>query len=84
MKIFVKAKPGSKENKVLAPEKKLWSEIANTKEYYTVYVKDRPVRGKANFAIERQLAEYFKVSMSRVKLISGNTSKTKVFEIIGL
>lgn len=84
MKIFVKAKPGSKENKVLVPEKKLWNDSLSSKEYYTVYVKDKPVRGKANFAIERQLAEHFKVSMSQVKLISGSTSKTKVLEIIGL
>ncbi len=48
---------------------------------YKVSIKEPPVDGKANEAIVRVLAEYFKVSKSSVRLVSGSTSKQKVFEI---
>ena len=78
MKIFVKAKTGAKENKVTPPLLKL---IPETEEYYTVSVKERPVEGRANESITKLLAEHFKVSRSQVRLISGATSKRKIFEI---
>ena len=78
MKIFVKAKTGAKENKVTPPLLKLMPE---TEEYYIVSVKERPVEGRANEAITKLLAEHFEVSRSQVLLISGATSKRKVFEI---
>ncbi|KKT78896.1 MAG: hypothetical protein UW76_C0044G0002 [Parcubacteria group bacterium GW2011_GWF2_44_8b] len=78
MKIFIKAKVNAKENKVTPPLLKLMPE---TEEYYTVSVKERPVEGRANEAITKLLAEHFKVSLSQVLLISGATSKRKVFEI---
>jgi uncharacterized protein YggU (UPF0235/DUF167 family) len=40
-----------------------------------------PVHGRANAAISKALANYFKVSSSQVRLISGFSSKQKVFEI---
>ncbi|MES2213286.1 MAG: DUF167 domain-containing protein [Patescibacteria group bacterium] len=49
---------------------------------YKVSVKEAPVQGKANDAIVRALATYFKVAPSCVTLISGQTSKQKVFEIL--
>lgn len=78
MKLFVKAKTGQKENRVVPPKLKL---IPDGEEYYSVSVKERPVEGKANEAITKLLAQYFKVSRSQVKLISGAVSKRKVFEI---
>lgn len=78
MKIFVKAKPGAKENKVTSPPLRL---IPEAEEWYTVSVKERPVEGRANEAITKLLAEYFKVSRSQVRLLSGATSKRKVFSI---
>ncbi len=71
MKIFVKAKPGAREEKI---------EKVGENEF-KVSVKELPIKGKANFAIERALAEYFKVSISNIKLVSGFSSKNKVFEI---
>lgn len=79
MKIFVKAKTGAREEKVIPPPLKL---IRDEEEWYTVSTKERPVEGRANEAILRLLAEYFKVSRSQVKLVSGAVSKRKVFEII--
>ena len=85
MKIFVKAKPGAKEEKIEPPAIKLWQESgegnSNEKEWFRVSVKERAVQGKANVAIAKVLAEYFKVSNSQVRLVSGFSSKQKVFEI---
>jgi len=85
MKIFVKAKPGAKDERVEPPPSKLWltkeNNMSENKEWFTVWVKEPPVQGKANSAIIKVLAEYFKVSKSQVKLISGLSAKQKVFEI---
>ena len=78
MKIFVKAKTGAKENKVTPPSLRL---IPEAEEWYTISAKERPVEGRANEALTKLLAEHFKVSRSQVRLISGATSKRKVFEI---
>ncbi len=49
---------------------------------YKVSVKEAPVAGKANDAIVRVLAEYFEVGVGRVRLVVGQTSKQKIFEIL--
>jgi uncharacterized protein YggU (UPF0235/DUF167 family) len=72
MKIFVKAKPLAKEESI----KKI-DEIN-----FIISVKEPPKRGKANAAITRVIAAYFKVAPSRVNLVSGFSSRKKVFEIL--
>lgn len=72
MKIFVKAKTGAKKEQV--------EQIDAT--HYIVQVKVPPVEGKANEAIRKVLADYFDVAQSRIKMISGKTSKQKIFEIL--
>lgn len=85
MKIFVKAKAKAKENKIIPPPQKLWPEKEagepNQKEWFVISVKEPPVQGKANTAIIKMLAEFFKISSSNITLISGASSKNKVFEI---
>ncbi|MEK7634869.1 MAG: DUF167 domain-containing protein [Patescibacteria group bacterium] len=71
MKINVKAKPSAREEKV--------EKIDETN--YIVSVKEPPVQGKANTAINRALANYFKVPIFQVKMLSGFSSRQKVFEI---
>ena len=71
MKIFVLAKPLAKEEKV--------EKIDETK--FKVCVKEPPRQGKANDAIRKALAEYFKIPLSRIFLISGFSKKNKIFEI---
>jgi len=72
MKIFVKAKPMAK-NEV----------VEKINDFnFTVCVKEPPKNGKANEAIIKALAEYFNVSQSAVRLVSGFSSKQKTFEII--
>jgi len=87
MRIFVKAKTRSKEYKVKPPQARLWQATKERdgtaeEDYYTVCVKEPPIQGKANKAIIKTIAEYFKIPISRVILLSGMSSDRKVFEII--
>ena len=72
MKIFVKAKPLAREEKV--------EKIDDLN--FVVSVKEPPVQGRANLAIAKALADYFNVAPSQVRLVSGFSSKQKTFEII--
>ena len=78
MKIFVKARTRAKVNRVEAPQPRL---ISEDKEWYVVRTKAEPVEGRANKSIILLLAEHFGVSRSQVMLVSGATSKQKVFDI---
>lgn len=72
MKIFVKAKP--------------WSREAYIKKIdginFEVAVKEPPLKGKANKAIIKAIAEYFNVPDYQVKIVSGWSSRTKVVEVV--
>lgn len=84
MKILVKSKPNSKEEKVERLEAQQSLNFLNKPKdlpIYKVSVKEMPVNGQANEAIAIALAKYFKVAPSLVTLISGQTSKLKTFEI---
>ncbi len=72
MKIFVKAKPRAREDLVDRVDEK----------NFIVSVTAPPVKGLANQAIIKIVAEYFKVAPSRVKIVSGFTSRQKILEII--
>lgn len=71
MRIFVTAKPRAREQSV--------QRIDQT--HYCVSVREPPIQGKANAAIIAALAGYLHVSSSLIRLVSGYTSKQKVFEI---
>lgn len=72
MKIFVKAKPGAKHEKV---EKE-------SENVFTVSVKEPAREGQANKAILRAVAEHFRVPLSRVSMSFGHKYKNKIIEII--
>ncbi len=72
MRLFIQAKPNAREEKV--------EKIDDAR--LVVSVKEPPVQGRANAAIQKALAEYFKVAPSRVRLVAGYSSKQKVFEIL--
>ena len=71
MKIFVKARPSAREEKVEKIDE----------QNYIVWVKEPPIEGKANNAIKNALAVYFKTGSSCIKIISGHTSRNKIIEI---
>ncbi len=69
MRINVKAKPDSNENKV--------EKIDDLN--FVVSVKDPPVEGRANRAIIKLLSEYFHTP--NVRIVSGRISRNKIVEI---
>jgi uncharacterized protein YggU (UPF0235/DUF167 family) len=85
MKIIIKAKTRAKVTKVERvdqPVLDLGEEKGKTKLVtYKVAVKEAPINGKANEAIIEALAEYFDTAKSNINLISGQSSKQKIFEI---
>ncbi|MEK7593480.1 MAG: DUF167 domain-containing protein [Patescibacteria group bacterium] len=82
MKIFVKAKPNAKEEKIEKidpPSPNGFGRASDS--HFMVSVKEPPVEGRANKSIIKVLAEYFNVQQSDVKIISGHASKNKMIEI---
>ncbi len=71
MKISITAHPNSKKPRI----------EGDNQNGLHVFVKEPPVDGKANEAVRRALAEYFKVAPSLVTLVRGGGGKRKVFEI---
>lgn len=69
MRISVKAKPNSNEEKI--------EKLDNFS--FVVSVKEPPVNGLANKAIIKVLREYFHTS--NVKIVSGYISRNKIIEI---
>jgi len=72
MRIKVKIKPGAPKEKV---EK-------NSDDSFSVWVKARPEKGRANQALMKILAEYLGLPKSKVKITSGLTSRHKTVEIL--
>lgn len=71
MKISVRVKPGTKQEKI---------EKIGERDFI-IRVKEKPQEGKANQAVIRVLAEFFGVAKSGVTLLKGQTAREKVFEI---
>ncbi len=71
MKIAVKVKPNSKENKV---------EVAGNNEY-VLRVKEKAQDGKANAAAIKTLSEYLGIPRSRISIVRGHSSKNKIISI---
>lgn len=73
MKIYVKTKPNAKEEKV--------EKISDTD--FVVGVREAPIKGRANRAVVKALANYFSISSSQIQILAGHTSKQKIIEIFG-
>ena len=71
MKISVKVKANSKSDDVSAESG-----------IYIVRTKAPPRQGRANEAVIKLLAEYFKKPKSAVRIASGGSSKNKIVEIM--
>lgn len=83
MKITVKAKPGSREEKVekITQPSFDFADDRQKEIVYKVWVKEPPEDGKANEAIILALAKHFEIKRVNVRLVLGSNSKVKVFEI---
>ena len=71
MRIFVKAKSKAREEKI--------EKISETN--FVVWVKEPPIKGKANKAIVKAIANYFNVAISQVALVAGSSLRQKIFDI---
>lgn len=67
MKIKVKVKTKAKEEKV----------IKAGETSFEVWVKQAPENGKANTAVVKALAKYFKMPQNNFKILAGTTSHKK-------
>ncbi|MEK7558709.1 MAG: DUF167 domain-containing protein [Patescibacteria group bacterium] len=79
MKISVIAHPNSKKTLPAGRQARVEKDLLET---LHVYVSQPPLEGKANRAVIEALAEYFKVKRNYVRLLSGEKSRVKLFEII--
>ncbi len=82
MKIVVKVIPNSSLEKI----EKISENLSSTFPKrccgeYKIWLHAKPIEGEANKKVIQLLAEYFDVSKSQVTLVSGQKSRTKVFEI---
>jgi uncharacterized protein YggU (UPF0235/DUF167 family) len=79
MKIFIRAKPGVKREYI-----KETTDLFEKKgeRHFVVAVNERAVDGKANRAIEYALAEYFDMPAAHVRIVSGQTGREKIVEIL--
>ncbi|MDA1337639.1 MAG: DUF167 domain-containing protein [bacterium] len=71
MRIIVKARPGAGKQGI----EKI------TENSYIVSVQEPPIKGKANKAIAKALAEYFGKPVSHVRIALGHASRQKIFEV---
>ena len=71
MRISVKVKPNARQNSINQIDE-------NT---FEVRVTVPPEKGKANKKVIELLAKHFHTAKSNIELVSGETSKEKVFEI---
>lgn len=73
MRIYIKVSPRSSRNEMVK---------ISTGEYKAKLTAP-PVKGQANKALIKLLADYFGVSKSSITIVGGQTAKTKIVDING-
>jgi uncharacterized protein (TIGR00251 family) len=63
------------------PEAKKEGVVKRADDEFEVRVKERAEKGRANRAVISVLANYFKISESKIRLIKGFKERNKIFEI---
>ena len=71
MKISVNVKTNAKKNTIEAVDAA----------HYVVRLNAIPVQGKANDMLIKLLAAHFNIAQSRISIVSGFSSRTKIIEI---
>lgn len=71
MKIQVSVKTGAKKTEVIILDAK----------HFAVHVPQAPEKGKANDAVLKALSDHLGISPSRIILLKGQRSRSKLFEI---
>jgi uncharacterized protein len=73
MRIYVRVTPRAGKNEVL--------KISEGE--YKVKVTAPPEKGKANVAVVKLLADFFRVPKSSITIIGGKSTRVKLIEIVG-
>jgi uncharacterized protein YggU (UPF0235/DUF167 family) len=71
VRITVRAKPGAKHASIRM--------LSDTE--YEIAIIERPEKGRATAAVRKALADHLGISQSRLSLIMGASSRTKVFDV---
>ena len=71
MKINIKVHLNSKTEKIEKDNQGVWQ----------IYIRQKPIEGKANKKIIKMVGKYFKVKLNQVFILSGMKSRNKVIEI---
>ena len=71
MLIKVKVFPNSKKDEI----------VKKKDDEFGVRVKEKAEKGRANRAVIKVLANYFKIDESRIRLVKGFKERNKIFEI---
>lgn len=71
MRIYVKVIANSSQNRI--------EKISN--EDYKAWTSALPIKGQANEAIIKNLAEFFSVSRNKIKIVGGKTASRKIIDI---
>ena len=61
-----------------------WDRGADGRAFLRARVSAAPENGKANDALIRLIAKKLRIGSSRVQIVSGATSRTKIIEVLGL
>jgi uncharacterized protein (TIGR00251 family) len=75
-KITVRLTPNAKQNKILG-----WDESSTDLRILKVQVTAIPEKGKANAALIKILSKEWKIPKSAIRIIRGETSRTKTLEV---
>jgi uncharacterized protein YggU (UPF0235/DUF167 family) len=75
--LYTKIKPGSSENKVIKDE---FDFISGDYRVLTIKTTSLPEDGKANESVLKILSDYLKIPKSKIKIISGFSSREKKIE----
>ncbi len=71
MLIKVKVFPNNKKEEI----------IKKSEDSFDIKVKEKPINGLANIAVKKALSLYFKIPVSKVRLLRGFKTKNKIFKI---
>lgn len=77
MRIHVHVVPGSKKQSVEKQGEDIYGH-----EVYKVKIAEKPIDGAANKGVIEALAEHFQKPMRNIHIVSGNTSREKIIDII--
>ncbi len=72
MYLKVKVHPSSKQNKV----------IQKSPDSFEIFVRAKPVDGKANEAVLDLLSEFLRKPRSKIRLVKGGMSRGKIIEVL--